>query len=79
MDWVNIKDRLPNVGKDDYDSESIIVFVHCDHWEKDKSMVFDWSTDTVRGKKVSRFKWRDRLIIPQWEVTHWMPLPNYPL
>lgn len=39
-----------------------------------KTLVMDFSYETVRGKEVSRWKWRDR--ISPWEVIAWQPLPE---
>jgi hypothetical protein len=78
MEWISVQERLPEPNNPRYETKTIIVSVHCDSWAHDKSMVFDWVTEDVRGKVISRFKWRDRLVIPQWVVTHWMPLPEKP-
>lgn len=39
-----------------------------------KTLVMDFVYETVRGKKVSRWKWRDR--ISPWEVIAWHKLPE---
>lgn len=39
-----------------------------------KTMVMDFVYETVRGKEVSRWKWRDR--ISPWEVIAWHKLPE---
>lgn len=39
-----------------------------------KTLVMDFVYETVRGKEVSRWKWRDR--ISPWEVIAWHKLPE---
>jgi len=53
-----------------------LVTVRCDTWEKKKTMVMTWCEQTVRGRRVKRWKWNDRLKIDEWKVTHWASFPE---
>ena len=73
MRWVPCTERLPET-KDIW--TDFIVTVDCDSWDPPKVMSMEWENATCYGKKVSRWKWNDRLLPKAWRVIAWMPLPD---
>ena len=70
--WIRIETPPPytQFGKD------YLVTVKCKLWDKPHTMYMTWHSDTVRGVKVERFKWLNRLVMPDWIITHWAELPE---
>lgn len=77
MDWVDINKQLPP-DNDEIGGRTYIVTVSCDTWkEPTTTMIMEWECIKIRNRDVKRWKWKDRIKIAGWEVTHWMELP-YP-
>lgn len=72
MNWVRSEERLPVTDKW---LTTFLVTVECDSWREPETMAMDWENTTVRGKKVSRWKFRDYLVKPEWRVVAWADLP----
>lgn len=72
--WIPVSERLPEVKLGE--KVECIVWVHCNTWEKDKSMCMEWEHTTVRRKEVSRWLWNNSIKMDAWEVIAWMPLPK---
>lgn len=72
--WIPVSERLPEVKLGE--RVECIVWVHCNTWEKDKSMCMEWEHTTVRRKEVSRWLWNNSIKMDAWEVIAWMPLPE---
>lgn len=68
--WVPVSERLPEKPeKWSFVTYNVLI-------QSGKVMALDWISVTVRGKEVCRWEWHGR--IADWEVTHWMPLPEAP-
>lgn len=68
--WINAEDQLPDISKGRFGSFYALV-------TDGEKVTYAWFTeDTVRGKKVKR--WRSFLGKIGITVTHWMPLPKPP-
>ena len=74
IEWKDINKEEP-IDKKGYGTE-YLVSVTCDTWDKPKTMIMSWHEDIIRGKLVKRWKWKDRLKIDAWVVTHWAELPE---
>lgn len=66
-----ITDRVPTKEECDGYKKEFAVTVDANGI---KTMVMDFVYKTVRGKEVSRWKWRDR--ISPWKVIAWRELPE---
>lgn len=69
MEWINIKDRLPELVDNKY-----LVFVQGDH-ERKRIKICKWVGIKSHGRCV--YKWLSSAF-PANHVTHWMPLPEMP-
>ena len=67
--WISVRDRLPD------EDGTYITFTNATG--KSKGVIAQrFVTEVVRGVKVKRWKYNDR--ISPWIVTHWQPLPEPP-
>ena len=76
--WISVKERLPEFVYDGdiySTSRMIIVAKYTILGEREVSVGY-YEKDTVRGKKVER--WKDLHGRISTEVTHWMPFPELP-
>ena len=75
MEWISVKDRLPDVDKTEskFESVTVIAFV-----PKDRVRPMLYERAYVRGKTVRRWKWIWYRLYDGDEITHWMPLPEPP-
>ena len=71
--WIPVDERLPEENERDLD---YMVTVKCGTWEQSEVRSMVWETTVVRGKKVSRWKWRDRNVPSGWNVIAWQPRPR---
>ena len=71
MKWIDVNKQLP---PDNDWREEYLVTVLCGNVTT--TLCMDWECETVRKKKVKRWKWKDRLVIYNWKVTHWMKFPK---
>ena len=72
-EWIPTEERLPVTDK--YRT-NFIVTVTCDVWKEEKTLIAEWENTTVRGKKISRWIWNDRLFPKEWEIIAWKPMPK---
>lgn len=74
MEWISVKDRLPEVvGNRIPSSVGCLVVAKAG---KPTVMYMEYEKAIVRKKVVYRWIWMNS--ISSWEVTHWMPLPEPP-
>jgi len=69
VEWIT--DRFPTKEECTNNKKEFAVTVDANGM---KTLVMDFEYETVRGKEVARWKWRDRL--SPWEVIAWRPLPE---
>lgn len=75
MEWISVKDRLPDIDKTTSNYERIGVIAYGKGWSKSGYRIYERTL--VRGKTDYRWKYPwDR--ISDEEITHWMPLPEPP-
>lgn len=70
MEWISVKDRLPELPCGVWASKMVIALQEGNHVSQ---MIYERAV--LKGKTVERWKFYwDR--IADVEVTHWMPLPE---
>ena len=75
VNWIPVSERLPKTTEFHKD---FLVSVYCEAWSPftTKTMVATWENTTIRGKKVSRWLWKDRLFPDYWKIIGWAELPE---
>lgn len=68
--WILAKDRIPNKEECGQYGKDFQVTVNANELI---TLVMKYQYDTVRGKEVSRWSWKDKYSFP-WEVIAWKPL-----
>lgn len=75
MEWISVKDRLPDVDKTEsqFETTTVIAFMpDC------RVNPMRYERAYVRGKTVRRWKWMWDALYYGDKITHWMPLPEPP-
>ena len=75
MEWINVKDRLPDVDKTESQFETTTVIAFASDGRV-RPMMYERAY--VRGKTVRRWKWIWDRLYDGDKTTHWMPLPEPP-
>ncbi|MDF2879960.1 MAG: hypothetical protein K0R54_517 [Clostridiaceae bacterium] len=75
MNWIDIKDQQPPDSKDCIKKEYLVTVI-CNSWEEPETMVMEWECTIVKNKVVKRWKWKNRLVVSAWTITHWMEFPK---
>lgn len=74
--FVSVKERLPELPDEDYVSMIVIAACKNDNGKK-WTVPLEYQRTLIHGKRVERWAYLwDRLF--NFEVTHWMPLPEPP-
>lgn len=68
-EWIPCSERLP---EPDYVKKIIVTMKNRN---KNFSTIANYKEVTIRGEKIRRWEWNDRVNFP-WEVIAWMPLPE---
>lgn len=72
MEWIKCSDRMPEIPEGKYFIKVLV------HWKGGYVAEMEYCKDIVRGKEILRFHWWGRLAPSQWNITHWMYLPEPP-
>ena len=75
MEWISVKDRLPDVDKTESQFETTTVIAVTSN-DRVRPMLYERAY--VRGKTVRRWKWIWDRLYDGDEITLWMPLPEPP-
>ena len=70
--WTKVEDGLPELPDGTYASVHCLVTIISSG--KPATLAMDYVRTTVRGKKVERWEWMNR--ISPWEVLGWMYFPK---
>lgn len=68
MDWIKCTDRLPEPGKE------VIIYITMKNFTGYPKVHIGWTSDYVSG-----WECPDNFCLENYEVSHWMELPNPPV
>ena len=75
MDWISVKERLPNVNKAPKQQCEWVTVIACIAGRCTVSRMYERAN--IRGKVVCRWLYPEGAISYE-DITHWMPLPEPP-
>lgn len=70
--WIPVTERPPE--ESEQQRTGYLATVTRDGWARPRVVYVEWETTTVRGKKVSRWIWNDKLFPEYWSLVAWIPL-----
>lgn len=66
MEWISVKDRLPNFREDSFSSDDVLVIYDTGKMAVRRYFFYDFFWEIIDGDHEYD------------EITHWMPLPQPP-
>lgn len=75
MNWINVKDRLPEWGKEAKRGHQPFLVFNKDTLTVSVAYLTNQSIETLPGFRIWKTVYES---IPLYKVTHWMPLPEPP-